>query len=562
MSGLIRRRERDSNPRSQEDNGFQDHRIRPLCHLSGAAKVTLIFFSGKKIRIYLVNISYQSLSSIKLSLDFQYIYPMNIRLHKTFILALLALCLNVQAQLDARLDMQVFKTPDGQHFLESYLHIYGHTLNYSLNENEKPQAKIQITQVISKGEEVVDFKKYDLLSPEIKDSLITDLKDIQRFTINPGEYTMELKIMDLYDTISGYLSFKETIEVNNLDKGIQQSGLIFLESIAKSTEQTMYTRSGVEAIPLADNFFSQEFDLLAFYTEVYNSPKVLGSDGQFVVRWNIYNADYNTKVSGYSKTEKYNVSDVVPLMAMFDIKELPNGNYYLQNAVISRAGDTVSQAKHMFHRLNPLASVDLHNIMALDIQTAFVMNIENEDSMNYYIQCLRPLCSYVERDILDGGIENESMEFRRKFFFAFWKERNPMNPEEEWERYKMEVWKVENLYSSSHKHGFETDRGRVYLKYGPPSYVEAMPNEPSSYPYEIWQYYHIGRFNNKRFIFYLPDLVTNDYVLLHSDLQGEPQNHRWRTILVNRNTPFQSVDAENGVDHFGGDVNNAFNRSK
>lgn len=466
------------------------------------------------------------------------------------------------AQVDARLDLQTFKTPDGQHFTESYLHIYGHTLNYEWNKNQKAQAKIQITQIITQNEKVVDFRKYELLSPEIQDSLIVDLKDIQRFVLSPGTYQMEVKIQDLYDTISGYLDFSEIFEIKDLSTGVEQSGLIFLESISKSEKQTMYTRSGVEAIPLADNFFSQEFDLMAFYTEVYNTPKVLGSDGQFVVRWNIYNADYQTKVSGYSKTEKYNVSEVVPLMAMFDIKDLPNGNYYLQNAVISRSGDTISEAKHIFHRLNPLANVNFDNIMAMDIKTAFVMDIENEDSMHFYIQSLRPLCSHVERNVLDGNIEAENMEFKRKFFYAFWKERNPMNPEEEWNRYKMDVWKVEGMYSSSHKHGFETDRGRIYLKYGKPDYVESMPNEPSSYPYEIWQYYHIGRFNNKRFIFYLPDLVTNDYVLLHSDLQGEPQNHRWRTMLVNRNTPFQSVDAENGVDHYGGDINNAFNRSK
>jgi hypothetical protein len=33
---LVLRRERDSNPRTFWVNGFQDRRIRPLCHLSGA----------------------------------------------------------------------------------------------------------------------------------------------------------------------------------------------------------------------------------------------------------------------------------------------------------------------------------------------------------------------------------------------------------------------------------------------------------------------------------------------------------------------------------------------
>ena len=35
FAGTVRR-ERDSNPRTFWVNGFQDRRIRPLCHLSGA----------------------------------------------------------------------------------------------------------------------------------------------------------------------------------------------------------------------------------------------------------------------------------------------------------------------------------------------------------------------------------------------------------------------------------------------------------------------------------------------------------------------------------------------
>jgi len=38
----------------------------------------------------------------------------------------------------------------------------------------------------------------------------------------------------------------------------------------------------------------------------------------------------------------------------------------------------------------------------------------------------------------------------------------------------------------------KTDRGRVYLKYGPPNIISRKLYEPSSYPYEIWHYYVLG----------------------------------------------------------------------
>ena len=48
FAGTVRR-ERDSNPRTFWVNGFQDRRIRPLCHLSGA-NVRQGSFTPKKLR--------------------------------------------------------------------------------------------------------------------------------------------------------------------------------------------------------------------------------------------------------------------------------------------------------------------------------------------------------------------------------------------------------------------------------------------------------------------------------------------------------------------------------
>ena len=78
--------------------------------------------------------------------------------------------------------------------------------------------------------------------------------------------------------------------------------------------------------------------------------------------------------------------------------------------------------------------------------------------------------------------------------------------------------------------GYETDRGRIYLKYGPPNTITDRPNEPSAYPYQIWHCYALQRFNKKD-SFLSSDLVSNDYVILHSTLQGEYFNNNWKTDL-------------------------------
>jgi hypothetical protein len=121
--------------------------------------------------------------------------------------------------------------------------------------------------------------------------------------------------------------------------------------------------------------------------------------------------------------------------------------------------------------------------------------------------------------------------------------------------------------------GYMTERGRVYLQYGPPDQRVLMYNEPSSYPYEIWQYYTIrgnttnpGTSNqpnnttqsNKRFVFANFDLVTNNFVLLHSDARGEVRDDRWQTRLVKRDSQYRDLDKNRTDPQYGGHSNDIF----
>ena len=144
------------------------------------------------------------------------------------------------------------------------------------------------------------------------------------------------------------------------------------------------------------------------------------------------------------------------------------------------------------------------------------------------------------------------MEMLKKFFLSFWIERNNLDPEIEWRKYQIELKKVDKAFSTSVSKGYETDRGRVYLQYGPPNTRTERPNEPSAYPYEIWHYYKVKQFSNRRFVFYNPDLVTNDYELLHSDMFGETNDYRWQARLNKRNTSMENIDQGAAPDHFGG----------
>jgi GWxTD domain-containing protein len=148
----------------------------------------------------------------------------------------------------------------------------------------------------------------------------------------------------------------------------------------------------------------------------------------------------------------------------------------------------------------------------------------------------------------------------RKHIQAFWKYTAKNSPYESWIKYKNQIYLVERSFGNNFQEGFETDRGRVYLKYGSPSSINARETSPTEYPYEIWIYDKIGAFSNKRFVFYNPDLVNNAYRLLHSDMLGELKNPSWQQILVKRNTMNGDVDSPNKFNQrvWGGNSNDLF----
>ncbi|MEN3044912.1 MAG: GWxTD domain-containing protein [Candidatus Hydrothermales bacterium] len=84
-------------------------------------------------------------------------------------------------------------------------------------------------------------------------------------------------------------------------------------------------------------------------------------------------------------------------------------------------------------------------------------------------------------------VKEEERETKWK---AFWETRDPdpLTPYNELEITFIERFQYVMKNFSGPIKGYKTDRGRVYIRYGPPDYIEDHPIEFGTYPYQIWYY--------------------------------------------------------------------------
>lgn len=155
-------------------------------------------------------------------------------------------------------------------------------------------------------------------------------------------------------------------------------------------------------------------------------------------------------------------------------------------------------------------------------------------------------------------IKSGDMELMRRVFLNFWLARNDVDPVSAWTLHADLIKSVNSTFGTNSLYGFNTDRGRVYLQYGPPNQRQEADREPGTLPYEIWHYYDKVeasgvRQGNVKFIFYSQDFVTNHYLLLHSTAVNEIRNEQWQQVLQTSFSGGQGpMDPSGTQDHYGG----------
>jgi GWxTD domain-containing protein len=480
----------------------------------------------------------------------------------------LMLSWNLQAKkLTALFNHAEFLSLDKGPYLETYLNIVGNTAVFKQLPNGKYQGSIEVSISFAKGDSIKAFNKYNLLSPEITDTLSRpNFIDVQRFSIPVGDYMMTLEINDNHNNNKPF-NYSEAVSINLTKESTGSSQIMLVDTYKKTFEKNILTKGDYDLVPIVSNFYHEKISELTFYTEFYNIDKVIPKGEAFLVNMYLEAFENGMKVPGFFRFVKQTSAAAIPILGSFPLKDLPTGNYNLVIEARDKQNNLLLDQKSFFQRKNPNPQLTLEDLTPVDLLNSFVEKITNRDSLIDYLYSFRPISTQTEINFCKNVIKSGDELAMRKYFLQFWQKRDAANPEKKWLAYKVEVDFVNQIFKTNIKRGYATDRGRVYLQYGKPDNRMVYDREPSMYPYEVWQYYKLSgtnnpQRNNRRFIFYNPDLVTNEYFLIHSDAIGEVRDDRWQMKLQKRNNTTTDFDIERGNSHYGNNLDDTINMSR
>jgi GWxTD domain-containing protein len=456
----------------------------------------------------------------------------------------LALCaaaaLHAQIGPDAIVETKVFHVPGQGERVDVIISTLGYSVALAPNAHGFQQARVEAVTLIERNNAIADYRKTVVNGPEGTDSVSADFVHLESFLLQPGDHGLVVELRDLVRGDTTPTRLQLPLPVGARSAGLSFSDVLLASQIAKA-EGSPTARSGYEVLPFTSTYYPAEVKSLAFYAEVYGAPAGLKGDSLYMLTYHLEGFEDHEVFGAFKKVQRMRAAEVSPVLAQWDISGLPSGNFLLVLEARDRNGELLARQEQLIQRNNPL-KYDLTNDTPLG--HTFVDGFSSADTLADALRSMRPIASSLERKIIDDRYKDKDMELMKRFMYSFWYNRNGPQAEDAWKRYHAEVVKVNKLYGCRNIAGYDTDRGYVHLKYGAPNTIMDRANETDAYPYQIWHYYRAGKYTNRRFVFYMPELVGDCYELIHSEVPGEVQNSRWNQIIHSRNNSMNNVDPQ------------------
>jgi GWxTD domain-containing protein len=295
------------------------------------------------------------------------------------------------------------------------------------------------------------------------------------------------------------------------------SDIELASTIRKSDRHTPFYKNTLEVIPNVAGVFSADQPCYV-YAEAYNL--LLGEDtSSYVERCAVYDAIGRERLSHDRVKKRFAESSV--LVDQIGLSGLNTGTYNLVLSLLDSSKKVLAASNRKFFVLNERLGTDSTLLIASSSVPLAVLAGMTEKELDEEFKQAKYEATPNEQTqykLLKGE------DAKRTFLSGFWRRRAPGYRD----AYMARIAYANQNYTLMGTPGYRSDRGRVYVVYGPPDDIERHPSESDSRAYEIWSYHNIQ--GGVIFVF-VQRTTTGEYDLVHSTDRNELQDSNWQRYL-------------------------------
>ena len=453
-------------------------------------------------------------------------------------LVLSATAVEAQDQTVFRPDAAAFRYTEDQSLVELYLSFRAETLPYRPAENgftaEVP-AHIVVRPVSQAGpasaEQTPIFDETLPFAYTLSDTAMVQGGQVfveqVRMAAEPGEYEVDVSLAPV-----GQSEVRALLNLTVPDFGDPSETAISSIQLASRIQPAddptdPLAKSGLLIRPNPDAYYGPgPAGAVRYYAEVYDPPS---GDAYTLLTFIAGSAD-GQALPDTQRRQDRPAREVDVIVGELDVSDLPSGIYFLRMVALDDANQALAEQSKRFFVINP--DVEAPAVAGGQMtyeETLFAAMGEEELEMN--VRHARVLANATEQAEIAAIVTDDD---RRRFLTRFWANRDTdglPSVNESRRRFYERLRTVDERYDEFGRESFETDRGRVYLKYGPPSEIDRRIFESDEYPHEVWTYDNIPGEGRSVFVFvarYSPD----QFDLIHSDVTGEVSVPQWELEVI------------------------------
>lgn len=336
------------------------------------------------------------------------------------------------------------------------------------------------------------------------------VRDVVGLDIAPGPYTITLDAEDIYGDRAG--TCEGQVRVRGFEgPALVVSDIVFASELAKAEESGRFVRNGWRVVPNTTRFF-RVGKPIQIYFEIYNF-KVMTDNPQdsFVLGYSLRDTA-GMAVKSYPAKRLLKPGESVVKTDVLETEDLPGGAYALQVELFDRGTrEHVRHARKVF-------------LISEEVENPQLTEAEQEQLRHY--QSIHHIAS--EKD-LTMYKSFASQNAKMKFLQAFWKKLDPTPTTPLNERLRDHLMRMkysdDTFTAQPGNLGSDTDKGRIYVKYGPPNERDYTTSAAVGKAIDTWIYEKSGRYI---FVFF-DRRGTGVYELVHSTMSGEIYNPDWQS---------------------------------